>query len=258
MLKKLLFSLSIAVATLSAPAYSKSIQAKATPAVVVGMAFDWDNNVFEMPTQIMLFDKTTGEQRGVSTEEFALIRAQIGKPGTVWEKYELRPSPEEGSLRFFSDHAKEGHDTFANDVKKAMSTPGYHWKGPVWDDFVFAMKNKATAEQSWIITARLHNPKTIHDALDTLKKKGLFKNVLPEQNIWAVSYEGFNQNFEKAFAKKSPDGGAAVPSARKAAVMENILDSVNARALPPHAKKTLAASGSGEVVQHLWGFSDDD
>ncbi|MCX6124894.1 MAG: hypothetical protein NTV34_09130 [Proteobacteria bacterium] len=225
---------------------------------VIGFAFDWDDNIFEMPTQIMLFNKKTGAQKGVSTEEFALIRSLIGKVGSPWESYEMRPSVSEGSLRFFSDQAVEGKDFFAKDIEKAMTTPGYHWKGPVWDDFVTAMSQKRTADQTSIITARLHSPATIHRALLGLQRRGLIKNTLPEQNIWAVSYEGFDRVFGSQFKKAPPEGGAADPSARKAAVMESILDRITSQPLPEVGTPTVRPSGIGTAIQHLWGFSDDD
>jgi hypothetical protein len=41
-------------------------------------AFDWDDNIMTMPTQIMLSDDK-GEEVGMSTEDFAEHRHQIGK-----------------------------------------------------------------------------------------------------------------------------------------------------------------------------------
>ncbi len=226
--------------------------------MIVGFAFDWDDNIFEMPTQIMLFDKKTGAEKGVSTEEFALIRSTIGKEGTSWSGFEFRPSPVDGSLRFFSDHSPGGKGVFLKDVTTAMTTPGYHWQGPVWNDFVTAMAQKQTSDQTWIITARLHAPATIHDALVNLQSKNLIKTVLPTKNIWVVGNENFDNDFRSVFGTTPPPGGAAEPSARKAAVMQNILDQINKTPIPKNAPLTVAAEGQGNVRQHLWGFSDDD
>jgi hypothetical protein len=225
---------------------------------IVGFAFDWDDNIFEMPTQIMLFDKNTGEQRGISTDEFALMRSLIGKAGTPWEGYELRSSSVDGSLRYFGDTSKEGAAIFAQDVKRAMTSAKYHWQGPVWKDFVHAMRHKQTADQTWIITARRHSPKTIHSALIEFQNRGLIKNVLPVENVWVVGYEEFDSIYKNRFGRKPPEGGSADPSARKAAVMENILDGINGTSIPASAPKTLASIGNNHVRQHLWGFSDDD
>src|SRR5688572_7084977 len=51
------------------------------PAQLTGWNFDWDDNIFFMPTKIRLYHKETGEDVGVSTADFALIREEIGKPG---------------------------------------------------------------------------------------------------------------------------------------------------------------------------------
>lgn len=226
--------------------------------MVVGFAFDWDDNIFEMPTKIMLYDKVQKTEKGVSTEEFALIRNTIGKPGTEWENFELKPSPKDGSLRFFGDQSKEGTAQFVKDIALAMNTKGYHWQGPVWNDFVMAMASKETSKNTWIITARLHAPSTIHGALTELQSKGLIKTTLPVRNIWAVSNDKFDQDFKRIFNQDAPAGGAADPSARKAAVMENILDQINQTKLPKSAPLTLDFEGASKRQQHLWGFSDDD
>ena len=41
-------------------------------------AFDWDDNIMTMPTQIILVDNK-GEEVGMSTEDFAEHRHQVGK-----------------------------------------------------------------------------------------------------------------------------------------------------------------------------------
>jgi hypothetical protein len=228
-----------------------------SPEMIVGFAFDWDDNIFEMPTKIMLYDKTTKAEKGVSTEDFALIRSSIGKEGTEWANFELRTSPD-GSLRFFGDQSSDGKARFSKDVSLAMNTKGYHWQGPVWNDFVAAMASLKTSRHTWIITARLHAPTTIHGALVGLQGKGLIKTVLPAQNIWAVSNEGFDRDFKREFKREAPEGGASDPSARKAAVMESILDGINKTSMPNDAPETIDVDGQGKRRQHLWGFSDDD
>lgn len=231
---------------------------KAAPEMIVGFAFDWDDNIFEMPTKIMLYDKVNKTEKGVSTEDFALIRGSIGKPGTEWANFEMRSSPEEGSLRYFGDYSKEGKKQFSNDVALAMNTKGYHWQGPVWNDFVSAMGATQTSKNTWIITARQHAPTTIHGALTELRTKGLIKTVLPASNIWAVSHRDFDKDFKRVFSREAPEGGASEPSARKAAVMESILDQISATSMPKGAPSTADIEGTGKSQQHLWGFSDDD
>lgn len=228
------------------------------PEMVMGFSFDWDDNIFEMPTKIMVFDKVNKVEKGVSTEEFALIRNLIGKPGTEWANFELRPSPKDGSLRFFGDHSQSGTSQFSKDIAFAMNSKGYHWQGPVWNDFVSAMSSSKTSKNTWIITARLHAPTTIEKAITELQTKGFIKTVLPARNIWAVSNENFDKDFKMVFGREAPAGGVSDPSARKAAVMESILDQIAETPLPKDAVSTLDLEGVGKRRQHLWGFSDDD
>lgn len=226
------------------------------PEQVVAFVFDWDDNIFEMPTQIMLVHKTTGEQRGVSTEDFAIIREQIGKPGTTYADYELKPGVETGSLRYFGDASDEKERRFANDIERAMKAPG--WQGPVWKDFVTATTRPSTARHTYFITARLHAPETIHAAVDGLRRKGLIRHTPPADNVWPVAEPGFATRFTRIFGVPAPEGGAASPSARKAAVMEQILDRVNRTPLPLSSPRLTAPDGRGRGFYHLWGFSDDD
>ncbi len=260
-LSRYFFATGLLVSVSSADAKPVNVPAleKISPAeMIVGFSFDWDDNIFEMPTKIMLYDKSSNTEKGVSTEEFALIRSKVGKAGTEWANFEIRPSPQNGSLRYFGDYSKEGAKQFSKDIELAMNTKGYHWQGPVWNDFVTAMASNQTSKHTWIITARLHAPKTIHDSLIELQSKGLIKTVLPASNIWAVSHDGFDRDFRQIFGRAAPEGGASDPSARKAAVMENILDQINHTVLPKNSPMTINSDGVGKRQQHLWGFSDDD
>ena len=46
-------------------------------------AFDWDDNIVHMPTKIMLKNKD-GEEVGMSTDDFAHYRTDIGKNRGNW------------------------------------------------------------------------------------------------------------------------------------------------------------------------------
>jgi len=226
------------------------------PVQVVAFTFDWDDNVFEMPTKIMLFHKKTGVQRGVSTDDFALIRDEIGKPGSEFADFELRQDKSTGSLRYFGDFSEDGTSRFQMDVNGAMETEG--WKGPVWEDFVAAASRKSTADLTWFVTARLHAPATIHGAIQSMKDKGLIQHVPPLDNIWPVSEPDFSSRFERVFGKAPPEGSVDNPSARKAAVMEFILDRIQATPFPEQVSPVLSPDGRTRGPYHLWGFSDDD
>src|SRR3989344_4685643 len=61
---------------------------KSKPQLIQAWNFDLDDNVFNMPTKIILFEKDTKKEKAVSTSEFARIREKIGKEGP-WQNYEI-------------------------------------------------------------------------------------------------------------------------------------------------------------------------
>lgn len=225
---------------------------------IVSLAFDWDDNIFIMPTEIMIMNRKTGKEHGVSSQRFAIIRQNIGKPGTEWADYELSPSETDGAFRFMGDAASDHINHFQKDIETAISTKDYRWQGPVWQDFVSAMSQPSTAAQTSIITARGHEPITIQNALKKLVSRGLIKNVPPVENIWSVGGPSFTSHYKQVFKKDPPAGSTASPSLRKAAVMEQLLDQINAHPPDKNSVAVLHPDGSKKVPLNLWGFSDDD
>ena len=81
-------------------------------------AFDWDDNIMTMPTQIILVDDK-GEEIGMSTEDFAEHRHQVGKENFEYKGKTIvnyAPDPyrhfsTKGDKRFIIDSllGKPGH-----------------------------------------------------------------------------------------------------------------------------------------------------
>jgi len=212
------------------------------PRVITGWNFDWDDNIFFMPTKIMLRNTVTGEEHGVSTRQFALIREKVGHPG-AYQEFELA----DDAFRFFGD--TNGANHFGQDVTAAVKGGG-RWQGPSWKAFVRAMSDEATAARTTIITARMHAPETIHAGLCTLQALGLIDNVPPLENMYPVNYP--------PLAEALGGSDAASPSAAKTVVMEQILDELSATPVAEGTPAVLDAAGEGRRPMHLWGFSDDD
>ncbi|MBF0547970.1 MAG: hypothetical protein HQM08_26270 [Candidatus Riflebacteria bacterium] len=233
-------------------------QARALEEQIVAFTFDWDDNIFRMPTKIMVFHKQTGKEMPISTAEFAQVRSEIGKSGTKYADYEIQGAYATGSMRYFGDGSEDGSARFQKDMDTAMAGPPDSWKGPVWDDFAVAMSREATASHTWLITARLHAAGTIHAALSELCKRGLIEHVPPVANIWPVCDPDFPGRFRITFGVEPPPGNASNPSLRKAAVMEQILDQIEHTPLPASAPEVIGPDGKGKGRFHLWGFSDDD
>lgn len=133
-------------------------------------AFDWDNNIVDMPTKIILKDKS-GNEVEMSTEDYANYRHDIGvKPfkynGKTIVGYSDSP---------FRNFRVEGDSNFIRDSMKA--TPG-----PAFNDFKEAINNGSIFA---IITARGHRPETIKKAIynyiingfNGIDKNQLIKNL---------------------------------------------------------------------------------
>ncbi len=207
---------------------------------VSGWNFDWDDNIFYMPTDIVVYRKGSVEEKRVSTAAFATVRQQLGKPGD-WEEYEVRTP---GSFRFFRD-SPEGRNYFREDIDRAIGSNRPDWIGPSWEPFLFALSRPNTARNVTIITARGHSPKAMQDGLRFLQERGYFRNLPEVENLFPVSHP-------------SLAGSADNPSATKAKVMQEILDKLSAIPVGDDDPTVLDRDGTGGARLHLWGFSDDD
>lgn len=119
-------------------------------------AFDWDDNLMKMPTEIILLDEN-GEEVGMSTEDFAEYRTEIGKTPFNYNGETIVGFAED-PFRFFRT---AGDQKFMRDIENAPLV-----RGP-WSDFVEAINNGSIFS---IITARGHHPNTL--------KKGVYKLIM--------------------------------------------------------------------------------
>lgn len=118
-------------------------------------AFDWDDNVMNMPTQIVVMDDN-GNEVGMSTEDFAEHRTQIGEEPFVYNGKTV-VSFANNPFRYFR---QEGEKQFLIDIMSA----GF---GPSWNDFVECINGGSIFA---IITARGHNPMVLKNAVYKLIK----------------------------------------------------------------------------------------
>ena len=113
-------------------------------------AFDWDDNVMNMPTKIMILDDQDNEI-GMSTDDFAEHRNELGKKPFVYNGKTIvgfASNP-------FRNFRGEGEKQFLVDVMSASL-------GPSWDDFVECVNGGSIFA---IITARGHNPMILKQAV---------------------------------------------------------------------------------------------
>mgnify|MGYP003348206588 CR=1 FL=1 len=113
-------------------------------------AFDWDDNIAEMPTQIILLDKNDQEVP-MGTADFAEYRSKVGKEpfeynGKIIKDFANQP---------FRNFRVAGDGQFLKDIM-------YAEPAPAWDDFVECINSASIFA---IITARGHKPSTLKRAI---------------------------------------------------------------------------------------------
>lgn len=213
-----------------------SLELRAAPPIT-SWNFDWDDNIFNMPTKIVLFDKQTGKELPVTTGEFANIRDKVGVSGK-WRSFEIRKDNTTGSFRFFRDSPTGNY--FLDDIQTALKTMKPEvWQAPAWKAFAEALSNPETASRVSIITARGHPPNEIMEGLQYLQKHRYLKHLPPFEKLHAV-------------------GGTENPSHAKVQVMRKDLDALQATAIRADTPPVMNAAGTSTQKMHLWGFSDDD
>lgn len=134
-------------------------------------AFDWDDNVMNMPTQIMVLDDKNNEI-GISTEDFAHYRHLLGNEPFVYNGKNVVGYAEKPFRNFRVDGDKQ----FLVDVLSASF-------GPSWDDFVECINGGSVFS---IITARGHNPNIL--------KQGVY--ILIKNNIGGLDQEKLVQSLK--------------------------------------------------------------
>ncbi len=163
--------------------------------------FDFDDNVVHLPTEIFLFNKTTGEEKCMSTVEFSTVQLELGLPGP-WEDFEIRLDDQTGTFRRFREKKhkvwqksfrktakaffKKLPQPLEEDLEKVFQLPFDEWKGPSWEFFRYACLNQRPVS---IITARGHNPDTLKRAIKILKEKGYITHEPNYLSVYPVSYK---------------------------------------------------------------------
>jgi hypothetical protein len=201
--------------------------------------FDFDDNVVHLPTGLYLFHKETGEEKEVSTREFAQINHLLGKENP-WEKFEVRLDPQTGSFRRFRhrdlkfvDRVLGKRQPLYEDLAQVLKG-GEDWKGPSWTFFWHAVHNGRPLS---IITARGHRPDGIKEAVTLLVKK---KHLSREPNYLSI-YPVSDNDTRVHLGDKEYNWHTA--RLKKAAIHSSVKEAFKVYGFSPH---------------HRFGMSDDD
>jgi hypothetical protein len=219
-------------------------------------AFDWDDNLMFMPTKIYLKDED-GNSVGMSTEDFAEYRSEIGKEPFEYEGHTITGFDDEA----FRDFKVTGDKKFIVDAMKAPI-------GPAWDDFVEAVNSGSIFS---IITARGHTPSVLKNAVYNLIKrnmhglneKEIVKNLRKYREI-ADEEDMSDDELVKTYlemCKWHPvtfgEGSAANPEELKVSAMKQFMEYVRTLSQRLQEKAFLKNKISNYFVPYI-GFSDDD
>jgi len=219
-------------------------------------AFDWDDNIVTMPTQIVLQDENGGEV-GMSTEDFAEYREQIGKEPFDYKNKKIVGYADDPYRNF----GVEGDKAFIVDAMMAKI-------GPSWNDFVEAINGGSIFS---IITARGHHPDTLREAVynmivtdhNGISKQELLSNLKRYREYFDETKMSDKEmiDFYLDLAKFHPvtygEGSAANPEEGKIVALRNFLSYVKNMAQELGEKAYFKNDVKNNFVPNI-GFSDDD
>jgi hypothetical protein len=133
----------------------ESVPVESTDNHLLYYAFDWDDNILNMPTVIHMDKFIDGDwvPTDVSTADFAVVRGDSDN----WRILNGDPS---AAFSEFRDNGPRGIEAFSLDVKKAITENRY---APAWEDFIECLTSGAIFA---IITARGHEKEVYGKSTD--------------------------------------------------------------------------------------------
>lgn len=219
-------------------------------------AFDWDDNLMYMPTKIYLVDED-GESVGMSTEDFAEYRSEIGKEPFDYEGHTIVGFDDDA----FRDFKVTGDKKFIVDAMKAPT-------GPAWDDFVEAVNNGSIFA---IVTARGHTPSVLKNAVYNLIKRNMhglnekevvrnlrkYREIADEEDMTDDELLRTYLEMCKYHPVTFGEGSAANPEELKVSAMKQFIEYVRNLSQRLQEKAYMKNKISNYFTPYI-GFSDDD
>ena len=223
-------------------------------------AFDWDDNIVHMPTKIVLKTKS-GDEVGMSTDDFAKYRHDIGKEDIDYNGETIVGFAENP----FRNFGTAGDKNFLVDSMRAKL-------GPAFKDFKEAINNGSIFS---IITARGHNPNTLKQAVynyiingfNGIDKEQLVKN-LKKYRTFVDEDDMSDDDLIKSYLSMSKyhpvsfndEQGAKNPEEAKVRAMDDFVSYIKGMAAMLNKKAYLKNDIGNKFIpaKPSIGFSDDD
>jgi hypothetical protein len=194
--------------------------------------FDFDDNIIHLPTTIVLMDTSTGQEKSISTQQYAEISNQVGQPGP-WQNFKLNPA---ASYRNFREQPQRGlnDQPLIEDMREALAHPFVEWRGPSWEFFVHAVNNNRPIA---VITARGHHPHTIRRAIDMLVLSRDLSSHPNYLSVYPVTYPEVLDRLSQG------ESNLSIGELKRRAIHRAVEDAFECYGPNPH---------------HRFGMSDDD
>ena len=219
-------------------------------------AFDWDDNIVSMPTKIILKDED-GDEVGMSTEDFATYREEIGKEPFEFDGHTIVGYSEDALIWF----GVKGDKQFIVDAM--MAKPG-----PSWDDFVEAINNGSIFS---IVTARGHTPSVLKEACynyivsnmngidsnELVKNLEKYRDLADEENVSKREMIREYLDLCKFYPVTHGKGSATNPEQGKINALNEFVQYVKGMSQHIQKKAFLKNKINNYFVPKI-GFSDDD
>jgi len=220
-------------------------------------AFDWDDNILEMPTKIILQDEN-GNEVPMSTEDFAQYRGNLDSKEPFEYDGHMVVGFAANPFRYFT---VEGDKNFVVDAMLAKL-------GPAWPDFVEAINNGSIFS---IVTARGHTPSVIKDTVYNFiasNHKGINSNELVKNLEKYRDLAGYGEMSKKEMIEEYLDlcrfypvtygsGSATNPEQGKIDALTEFVNYIKEMSKFLKKKAFLKNEISNNFVPQI-GFSDDD
>jgi hypothetical protein len=219
-------------------------------------AFDWDDNIVSMPTKILLKDEE-GDTVGMSTEDFATYREEIGKEPFEFDGHTI--------VGFAKDAYKwfgvKGDKQFIVDAMTAKPAAA-------WPDFVEAINNGSILA---IVTARGHTPSVLKegvynyivsnmngiDSNELVRNLEKYRDLADEENVSKREMIREYLDLCKFYPVTYGEGSATNPEEGKIKALKEFVKFVKAMSQHIQKKAFLKNKISNYFVPKI-GFSDDD
>lgn len=219
-------------------------------------AFDWDDNIMNMPTKIILQDKD-GDEVGMSTDDFAKYRGKIGKEEFEYDNHIIKTYADNP----FRNFGVDGNKQFI--IDSMIAKPG-----PAWDDFVEAINNGSIFS---IITARGHNPEALKEGCYNLilsDRDGINSNELVKNLEKYREFSGEDKLDKKDLIREYLDlcrfypvsfgkGSASNPEEGKVKAIEDFINHIKKVSSFLNKRAFFKNKISNNFTPTI-GFSDDD